>query len=208
MGRKRLYASDADRVAAHRARQKLLRNRDSVTLPDAEPGTKGDEAYTDPRVVAAARAALGAIDLDPASCAAAQGVVGATRWYGLDHPDPACRDGLAAPWAGRVWCNPPFSLPRPWVQRLIDAYVAGDISAAVILLKADTCASYSQLIRPVAAASCWPATRLHFWPRRMIRDKDTGKLKPSAPNFVTILWYLGPSPGRFVAAFSPIGDTR
>src|SRR5690606_18615998 len=26
-------------------------------------------------------------------------------------------DGLTAPWSGLVWCNPPYSRFRPWVER-------------------------------------------------------------------------------------------
>jgi hypothetical protein len=29
-------------------------------------------------------------------------------------------DGLASPWFGRVWMNPPFSGTRPWVDKFID----------------------------------------------------------------------------------------
>lgn len=203
MGRRRLYASDAERVAAHRGRQRALRYADTVTLPTAAPGTAGDEAYTDPAVITAARAALGAIDLDPASCQEAQTVVQAGAWYGLDHPDPTRRDGLAGPYRGKVWMNPPFSAPLPWVQRLVSAHVAGDVPAAVVLLRGDVSAAYSQQLRPVAAACCWPSPRLKFWPWR-----TTGEGKRSSANFATLVWYLGPSPGRFIAAFSRFGDTR
>ena len=29
-------------------------------------------------------------------------------------------DGLAQPWYGVVWCNPPFSKTTPWMDRMID----------------------------------------------------------------------------------------
>jgi hypothetical protein len=29
-------------------------------------------------------------------------------------------DGLVSPWQGRVWMNPPYSEPAPWVRRFID----------------------------------------------------------------------------------------
>lgn len=29
-------------------------------------------------------------------------------------------DGLLVPWEGRVWMNPPFSNPTPWVKRFIE----------------------------------------------------------------------------------------
>lgn len=190
MGRKRIYASDADRVAAHRLRQSVLRNRDSVTLPNAPLGTAGDEAYTMPAVIAAARAALGRIDLDPASCAQAQEVVRAGVWCGLDHPDPARRDGLVLQWAGRVWCNPPFSAPLPWVDTLAAAYQRGDVPATVMLLRGDVSAAYAQRLRPLASASCWPSPRLQFWPHRV--DAQGRRSSPNFPVMVPrpLAWTL------------------
>ena len=38
----------------------------------------------------------------------------ASRFYTL------VDDGLAQPWHGLVWCNPPYSNPTPWAERMID----------------------------------------------------------------------------------------
>lgn len=59
------------------------------------------EHYTPAHVIEAARATLGEIDLDPASCAAANQVVRATRYYAQ------ADNGFLKPWAGRVFLNPP-----------------------------------------------------------------------------------------------------
>lgn len=39
--------------------------------------------------------------------------VPAERWFTRDD------DGLAQPWAGLVWCNPPYSTPGPWAERCV-----------------------------------------------------------------------------------------
>lgn len=59
------------------------------------------EHYTPAPYIAGARAVLATIDLDPASSAAANKTVQATRFYTAED------DGLALPWGGGVYLNPP-----------------------------------------------------------------------------------------------------
>jgi hypothetical protein len=55
------------------------------------------------------------IEFDLDVCAPPGGVswVPAKRFY------TQADDGLTAPWEGRVWMNPPYSGPTPWVRRFI-----------------------------------------------------------------------------------------
>ena len=60
------------------------------------------EWFTPPDVIEAARATMGGIDLDPASCARANELVRAAKYFTKDD------DGLRHPWHGaRVFLNPP-----------------------------------------------------------------------------------------------------
>ena len=77
------------------------------------------EHYTPVEVVEAARNTLGIIDLDPASCQAANRVVRATRYFTRDD------NGFIQPWHGRVFLNPPGG----WCD---------DIGCAVIKKSGDT----------------------------------------------------------------------
>jgi hypothetical protein len=29
-------------------------------------------------------------------------------------------DGLTQPWFGNIWCNPPYSKPKPWIEKFLD----------------------------------------------------------------------------------------
>jgi ParB family transcriptional regulator, chromosome partitioning protein len=156
-----------------------------------------DEAYTPPWLADAARSVLGAIDLDPASCTRAQTVIQAATWYSQ------AQDGLAQSWRGRVWCNPPYSNPLPWVQKALQHYSAGDVPAALLLLRGDTSTEYSHLLGRAAEALCM-LRRIDFWPRR--RNAKTGKL--SSPDFPVLLWYLGPDVEAFRAVFDYYGPIR
>jgi hypothetical protein len=59
--------------------------------------------------------------LDAAACREAHH---APTWYGLDHPLPANRNGLIAPWFGDVFNNPPWDDISPWVVKAWRAWTA------------------------------------------------------------------------------------
>lgn len=58
-------------------------------------------------------AALGSFDLDPCAATDEPWPTASRRYVEAD-------DGLAQPWEGRVWCNPPYSDVGPWLARLGD----------------------------------------------------------------------------------------
>ncbi len=59
------------------------------------------------------------------------------KWFGLDHDNPALRDGLTMSWAGEnVWCNPPYGrVIKEWVKK---AHQESQHASIVMLLPART----------------------------------------------------------------------
>ena len=78
-----------------------------------------------------ARRVLGRIDLDPASCALANGVVQAERTFAIED------DGLSVPWTGRAFLNPPGgkdgneSLQKRWWYYLAAEWASGRVFSAI-----------------------------------------------------------------------------
>ena len=83
------------------------------------------EWYTPVEYVDAARAVMGVIDLDPASCALANETVRASQFY-----DKA-RDGLLLRWVGAVFLNPPGGAVRGFWRHLLREWQCGNVSQAV-----------------------------------------------------------------------------
>jgi hypothetical protein len=156
--------------------------------------SESPEWYTPERYVEAVRAVLGFIDLDPASSAAANKVVLAARFYS------ATDDGLAQPWHGRVFLNPPYGTSAPkgstlFVPKLVAEYESGRTTAAVVLTSAHgTDTEWFRLLWDYTL--CFTDHRLAFW-------NEDGQ--SAGPTFGSAFTYLGPNPDAFAAVFSRFG---
>lgn len=106
-----------------------------------------DEWLTPPHVLAA----LGEFDLDP--CAPIS-----RPWDTAKEHYTAMDNGLAKPWLGRVWCNPPYGLEaEKWLDRL--AQHGNGI--ALIFARTETRMFFDHVWRR-ADAVCFIEGRLHF----------------------------------------------
>jgi hypothetical protein len=141
-------------------------------------------------MIALARQVLGEIDLDPASSAAAQAVVQARQFF------TKAEDGLQQDWHGRVWLNPPYSNPAPWIDRALTAYAAGQVLALLILVNDQTDAAWYQRLLHAGAAACLLARRVPFW-----HPDRAGETPRQGQTMVSI----GVYPARFAEVFAAHG---
>jgi len=147
-----------------------------------------NEWYTPPIYIEAVREVLGGIDLDPASCAAANEWIQAETYYTeLD-------DGLSKIWRGRTFINPPFgktgvkSNQEIWANRLWHHHMMKEVSAGILLTK---CVPgykwWDKLFHNLGIPVCFIKDRIEFI--RLGEDGEVvkvGKAKAGS-NF----WYFG-----------------
>ena len=156
---------------------------------------KRHEWYTPAEYIEAARTVMGGIDLDPASCEMAQSTVKATRFFTKE------QDGLAQPWQGRVWMNPPFEseLIRPFVTKLLSEFHAGTVEQAIVLTDNATDTSWFHDLADTALAFCFTRGRIKF--QSPLSDSQ-------APQRGQVFTYLGRCEKgfkRFKERFADIG---
>lgn len=95
---------------------------------DGKPeGWTSDKWATPWPLVHDLEAEFGVFELDP--CAEPH-TAKAPKFYTVE------QDGLGKPWFGRVFVNPPFSKPRPWLERAYDATSTGEAELVICLLPA------------------------------------------------------------------------
>lgn len=157
-----------------------------------------DDWYTPPEYIVLVRKVFNSmIDLDPASCAAANKIVNAKLYY-----DQAF-DGLSRPWYGNVFCNPPYGSAKPgmsnqslWANKMVAEYYSGRMTQGILLINsAHGYKWYEDLW--VNWAVCCVRERMRFINASGVQSGQAKK----AQTFV----YFGPWVDKFADVFDSIG---
>lgn len=156
-----------------------------------------NEWYTPTKYIEAARTVLGEIDLDPASCAFANQVVKATRFFTKEE------NGLMHPWYGRIWLNPPYgrtsqgqvSNLEHFTRYLLAQYQCDNVVEAILLIPVNTATRWFDALWQYPI--CFPRFRIRFY-------NELGP-RPDV-SFGTCFVYLGQHESRFIEVFHHFGQ--
>lgn len=175
--------------------EQRLKNQRNGKPALVQHSSESVEWYTPEEYIRAARAVMGDIDLDPASCEQANRTVKARRYYTKDD------DGLKQEWFGRVFVNPPYgwtedseSSQAVWSARLIAEWEAGNILEGILLVNA-------------ATAQKWFAPLWRFpicFTDHRIRFERPGAEKNQPPHG-SVFVYFGHDVQKFARVFSQFG---
>lgn len=145
-----------------------------------------NEWYTPKEIIERVIKVLGQIDLDP--CANP----GTPTIPALTHYTQA-NDGLAQPWFGRVYMNPPYGDEiKGWIEHLCSAYKSKLVSEAIALVPSRTDTEWFRLLKE------YP--RCFIWGRLKFSNSIL-----SAP-FPSMVVYLGGDTQLFYQHFRDLGD--
>ena len=126
----------------------------SADALDVLTSQQSDEWASPPRIVKPLADAVGGFDLDPCS--------GAERSPFADNTFTESDNGLAQPWFGNVWVNPPYSDMETWTDKVITESVRGDTEVICFLCKGDSSTDWWQKAVSESTAVCAINGRLSF----------------------------------------------
>lgn len=155
----------------------------------------GDEWSTPKELIDRARAAMGSIDCDPASCGPYN-----KRWIHAAVYYTKDRNGLldSAPWNGNVWLNPPYgrgdeSAGR-FIEKLRHQYENGITTQAITCLNLQSMSSkWFAPLREIASAHGICNGRINFLPKPGVGA--------TSPTKGTVLSYVGENWKSFAEEF-------
>ncbi len=163
-----------------------------VKKPHVANNSGENEWYTPPKYTEAAKRVMGGIDLDPASNELANKFVGAEKFYTKED------DGLANPWFGRVWLNPPYAQPliAQFSEAVVEKFGRGEFEQSIVLVNNATDTKWLQSMMRVCSAVCFVEGRVKFL------DPDGN---PGAPLQGQVALYFGDERERFLEEFAVFG---
>ena len=110
-------------------------------------------------------------------------------------------DGLKQTWFGRVWLNPPWSDPDPWIRRL----VVHRRQLSLVGVASTTKPEGILCVRNDPATAWWEyawanASAVAFPPKRVRYHQMSGRkvVRMATPTFTTALFYYGPYGENYV----------
>ena len=152
-----------------------------------------NEWYTPVAYIEAARAVMGGIDTDPASCAQANATVKADKYY------DSKADGLAQKWHGRVFMNPPYAQPliANFARAVAAKFSNKEITEAIVLVNNATETEWFNKMIKHASAICFPNGRIRF----VNKEGKPG----GAPLQGQAVLYFGSKIQKFISEFKSFG---
>ena len=184
------YVTEIAEPKAEEWTKKALAQKWTPLLESGSP-----EWWTPAKYIEAARKVMGRIDLDPASCEAANKTIKASKFYSLEE------DGLnlSFKWNGRIFLNPPYGVIGPlFVDRLMKELKNGNVEEAILLVNSR--ATDAEWFQPLFdGILCFTDHRIDF-------DIPGLKGKKSSSTHGTCFVYFGKSPEKFRMVFAAFGN--
>jgi hypothetical protein len=155
--------------------------------------SKTNEHYTPLEFLAHVYAFLGTVNLDPCSSTLNNPTVFADCHYTKE------MDGLALPWFGKVFCNPPYGNGLlQWSEKIKTEYESGNVSEALFLVPSRTDTKWTRSLESYS--------RVYLYQR--IKFADINRIPQDSAPFPSVVFYFGNRQKWFERYWNELGDVR